>query len=415
MSHTALPDTERVAELLRTRSAAMAEASMRRFQREIPGYALIDDPSLVDDVVAHVREHHGALGAVVTSGQAPTAEQLEFIRPHASLRARRGVPLADFMHAFRLGHLVVWENVLELAEEDEDGMRAALDFAGQLLTYIDHASTHAAEAYIEAQQLLVAEGDRVRRDLLEDLLAGREPTGGARQAAARAAGLQTGTSCVVIVGTPVSEPADALALRRAAARIAKELGGPLPPLAVARRDEAVIVCALVDRDPTDLDGPLRRASVQLSTEGTSLALGASTAHAGASEIGVAYREARAAIECLPPTGGVLCLSNLRVSDFLTMRPDPTALRLVDSRIRKFLEEDAAGDHTLTKTVLEYAAADMNARIAAERLFIHVNTAYQRLDRIAAKTGLDMRRFADVQELLVAAKLLGGTAGGQDVT
>jgi sugar diacid utilization regulator len=48
---------------------------------------------------------------------------------------------------------------------------------------------------------------------------------------------------------------------------------------------------------------------------------------------------------------------------------------------------------------------MNARVAAERLFIHVNTAYQRLDRIAERTGLDMRRFADVQELLAAVRLL----------
>ncbi len=413
MSHTTLPATERVAELLRARSAEMAEESMRRFRREIPGYSTIDDPTLVGDVVAHVREHHAAIRAMLISGEPTTAEQLEFIRPHASLRARRGVALADFMHAFRLGHLVVWETVLESAEEDELGMRAALDFAGQLMSYMDHASTHAAEAYLEAQQLLVAEGDRVRRDLLEDLLAGREPAAGPRQVAARTAGLGGDKSCVVIVATPVVEPRDDLALRRAASRIARELGGPLPALAVARQNEAVVVCALSDRDPRGLTGPLQEAWRQLAREGTMLAIGASTAHPGASTIGVAYRDARAAIERLPREGGVLSLSDVRVSEFVSMRPDETALRVIDPNIRQFLEEDAAREGTLTSTLLEYANADMNARVAAKRLYIHVNTAYQRLDRIAERTGLDMRRFADVQELLVAVRLLSAAreAGG----
>lgn len=403
MIQVLLPAMERVAERLRANSASMAEESVKRFRREIPGYAEIDDRALLDDVADHVREHHAAIAAVLTSGEQASARQLEFIRPHAALRARRGVPLADFMHAFRIGHLVVWESVLELAE-DVEGMRTALDVVGTLITYIDHASTNAAEAYLEAQQLLVAEGERVRRDLLEELLAGREPSPGPRQAAARAAGIAPGAACVVIVGTPVAEPTDELALRVAASRISKALGGPVPALAVARQDEVVVIWALAERD-RELTEPLERARQQLLREGTSLAIGASIAPSGAGAIGIAYRDALAAIERLPPEGGVLSLSSVRLSDFLTMRPDETALRLVDPRIRQFLDDDAARNGTLTNTLLQYADADMNARVAADRLFIHVNTAYQRLDRIAERTGLDMRRFADVQELLASARLL----------
>jgi PucR C-terminal helix-turn-helix domain/GGDEF-like domain len=405
MSHTALPAGERVAELLLSRSTLIAEESVRRYRAEIPGYAEIEDPQLIADVQAHTREHHALLGSVLATGEQPTADQLAFVRPHALLRARRGVRLADFMHAFRIGHLVVWENIRELADEDEAGARVALDVVGPLMSYIDHASTHAAEAYLEAQQLLVAEGDRVRRDLLEDLIAGREPSPGPRQAAALGAGVAPGTACVVIVATPVAEPSDELALRLAASRIAKELGGSLPALAVARHDEAVVVCALSERDPGDLDGPLECARTQLLREGTPLAIGASTASGDPGSIGIAYRDALAAIERLPPEGGVLSLASVRVSDFLTMRPDETALRLAGPRVRRFLEEDATRNGTLTNTLLEYADADMNARVAAERLSIHVNTAYQRLDRIAERTGLDMRRFADVQELLAATRLV----------
>lgn len=74
------------------------------------------------------------------------------------------------------------------------------------MEFIDQASTHAVQAYLEAQQLLLAEGDRVRRDLLEDLLAGRPPAAGPRLTAARAAGLASDERCMLIVAVPVAAP-----------------------------------------------------------------------------------------------------------------------------------------------------------------------------------------------------------------
>ena len=50
----------------------------------------------------------------------------------------------------------------------------------------------------------------------------------------------------------------------------------------------------------------------------------------------------------------------------------------------------------------------HAAYAARQLHLHVNTAYYRLDRIAERTGCDLRRFADVMELLIAVRLLGAT-------
>jgi DNA-binding PucR family transcriptional regulator len=70
-----------------------------------------------------------------------------------------------------------------------------------------------------------------------------------------------------------------------------------------------------------------------------------------------------------------------------------------------VEEDAAGGGALTGTLLVYAAANLNAKVTAERLYIHVNTAHHRLSRIEEKTGCDLRDLADVQELLIAIKLL----------
>jgi len=75
-------------------------------------------------------------------------------------------------------------------------------------------------------------------------------------------------------------------------------------------------------------------------------------------------------------------------------------------VRRFVEEDTAAGGALITTLVEFAASDLNAVAAAERLHMHVNTAYYRLDRIAERTGCDVRRLADVMELLIAVRLLG---------
>jgi hypothetical protein len=57
----------------------------------IPVYSVIDDPALLADVTEHVAENHDALRATLLRGHPATSDDLEFIRPHAVLRVRRGV------------------------------------------------------------------------------------------------------------------------------------------------------------------------------------------------------------------------------------------------------------------------------------------------------------------------------------
>jgi sugar diacid utilization regulator len=73
-------------------------------------------------------------------------------------------------------------------------------------------------------------------------------------------------------------------------------------------------------------------------------------------------------------------------------------------VRRFVVEDATAGGALIATLAAYAEADLNAKVAAERLHLHVNTAYYRLERIADRTGYDLRRLADVVELLIAIRL-----------
>jgi sugar diacid utilization regulator len=78
-------------------------------------------------------------------------------------------------------------------------------------------------------------------------------------------------------------------------------------------------------------------------------------------------------------------------------------------VRAFLDEDRARGGALIATVRAFADADLNLRVAAERLQVHPNTAQYRLRRVQERSGRNPRRIADLLDLLVAMTLDDGAA------
>jgi sugar diacid utilization regulator len=92
---------------------------------------------------------------------------------------------------------------------------------------------------------------------------------------------------------------------------------------------------------------------------------------------------------------------VRVPDLAQRRGCAAAAAAGDRALRR---RDHEHGGQLIDTLLAYAESDLNANAAAERLLIHVNTAHYRLGRIEEKTGCDLRRLADVIDLLIAVRL-----------
>jgi DNA-binding PucR family transcriptional regulator len=174
-------------------------------------------------------------------------------------------------------------------------------------------------------------------------------------------------------------------------------------LVVVRQHEIVIVRS-VSKGPVDLVRPLLPAARKLQRQGFRLSIGGSAVHDGPAGLRDAYAEASAAVELSRARGGVFVLAELRAFDYLTLTADRTAERLVAPGIRTFASDDSSNGGVFAETLRAYVAADLNAKAAAERLMIHVNTVHYRLGRIAEKTNCDLRKLADVVDVLLAVQM-----------
>jgi sugar diacid utilization regulator len=374
-----------------------------RIRTEIPEYRTITDPAFVADVRAHVALHHEAMVRAVAAGRPPGRDELSFMRTRATRRVGR-IPLAAFMQAFRIYQEEFWD-ALQAHADTEAARTSAMQAAGTIIRYINLAAAEAADVYLEAEHLLQAQGERVRRDLLEDLLARRPPAPGPKLSAARAAGLVPPTACLLIAAQPLDPPHDERRLRSVAVALTRAVGSAVAPLAVVRHDEVVVVAA-ADRPIEALIEGLETAQDQLVDEGIPLAIGVSTVQDGLDRMPEAYEEAVSALERVRGSGGVIALPALSAFDCLALFGAETARRRIPPRVRQFVLDDLAEDRVLTTTLLEYIASDFNTKVAAERLFVHPNTARYRLGKIEERTGCDLRHVADVLDLLIALRVHG---------
>jgi hypothetical protein len=392
---------ERIAAALRTRRDEIVDRGVEQIWSEIPAYGKVRDRRLRDDVRRHVDAHHDLIIRSIAEGRPPDRDDLGFMRAIAARRVGR-VPLGDFMHAFRIYHEVVWGALLDGASDEE--LRAALlESAGTLMRYINVAASEAGQAYVEAEQLAVAHGDRVRRDLLDDLLAGKPPAPGPKLLAAHEAGLHLPVPSVVIVAAPLVPPEDEHTLRAVELALARAVGSALRPLTVTRQDELVLI-ARVEREISDLVEDLRAVQMRLAGEGTTLAIGVSAVQTGLERTAHAYAEAHAALERARSGGGVVALPVLSAFDCLTLFGRETARGRIPESVRQFVAEDIGEGRILTSTLLEYVASDFNAKLTAERLFVHPNTARYRLGKIEERTGCNLRSVSDVLDLLIAVRV-----------
>ena len=402
------PLVARIVERVRSSLPTTVHRSVSRTWREVPAYSGSPDKSLAADLAAHTETVFAAALNSLLDDRRATGEDFPITASQARRRLRQGVTLPDFLTGFRIGQETLWEAIVEAANPEQETRDAALHIAIHVMNVIEVGSSVGAVAYMKTQQQELAEDDRVRRDLMEDLLSGRELAPGPRTDLADVSDLTATSRVLVTTAVPETPLRDDQRLREVVSTLRSVFDVGRRSLAVVRQDHIVAVTPVITDESGTL-ADLEEAHRNLSRHDIHLCVGTSTVHQGLSEVPDAYREAVLARESLAGISGVRSLHALKPLDYLITRADSVAHRLIPPKLRTFIEDDLAGDGALIATLQEYAASDLNAKVAANRLHVHVNTAYYRLDAIAERTGCNVRSFSDLEEILIAIRLLSAHA------
>ncbi len=398
------PAIERIVERVRAGLPETIERSVSATFRDVPAYPASPAPTLRANLRAHTETVFDAVLNSISEGRPASRADFPITAEHAILRVRAGIALSDFLQGFRIGQVSLWEAIVEAANPERATRDAAVDLAINVMHVIEVGSSMAAEAYMEAQQADVAEGDRLSRDVVDDLVAGRTVTPGPKAELVFRAGLGESTPVVVAVGVVAAPLPDDTRLREVLSTVRSLLGSGERGIATIRQDDVVGVVPSLGSG-SELVSLIERAQRILAARGIDIGVGLSTVHPGVRGVPEAHREAVIAHRSLAGRPGVCPLSALGPLDYLTLVADDTAPRLVRPEVRTLVEDDTRAGGALLETLRVYAESDLNAKIAAERLHVHVNTAYYRIDQIAERTGCDPRRFTDLQELLIGMRLL----------
>jgi hypothetical protein len=391
----------RILSTLLGRIDGLTAAGVAAIRAEIPAYGAERDERFLADLASQVRLVYSTGLSAMLQERPLASEDIAFVRGAAMRRAEVGFGLEDYLAAFRVGQVTLWEAMVACGAETPEGREAALTLAAPLLRLINFASTHAGQGYVEYRQLAVAEADRERRDLLELLLAGELPAHGPLNALAKTHGIGFDTSLLVVAAAAVG-PAVSPEVTQAAGIAIARAGLSESTLVVVRQGEIVAVPTVAE--PAGLCTRIDALQARLAEQGTALAIGVSTIASGVAELSRAYAEARAARRCLAGDAGVIAIPQLTPFEYVVLRADETAHRVVDAKLGAFLDDDLSRGGVLSSTVQAFARADLNLRAAAKALHVHPNTAQYRLRRIEERTGRNPRRIADLLDLLVAIAL-----------
>ncbi len=378
--------------------------------RTLGAELLQDVPELADRLVEWIRSESASYG----SSAAVTAEDLrrscadnltetlrrlagqELENPEAPVatgrrRAEQGFPLAEVLHAFRLGGRVIWDELVARARRaGPDATDALVDTAASLWELIDDYSVVVATAYQERMAEL-SRLDAERRSLVVDaVLAGLAAENPSLPEAAAALGLPLHGSFVLVS----VDPAGAEPVERAVMDELRGRGGT--GVFRLRTGRYLGVLSL---GPTVTPAGLRAA-----LEGVATArVGLSPAYAELTGTPEALRLADIARGCLPAgTKGVVLYEDHPVRALLVSDAD-TGWRTARIVLEPVLALDPEARALLLETLRVWFAAGGSAAEAAKALYCHRNTVRNRLQRLEELTGRSLEDPRGLAELFMASE------------
>ncbi|WP_439676563.1 PucR family transcriptional regulator [Embleya sp. MST-111070] len=378
-------------------------ALLRRAARALPGRL----PELTDRLVAELQELEPAYVAggvppdelwqsthealrVAVGALAVWPRELEGSRwasgRLARRRAEQGVPLEALLHAYRLGGVMLWQTLVEVAAEQEpDEVRLLVHVATDVWNFVDRHASAIADEYRRVQSELTNRHDERVHALLDTLLDGRAPEADLAAAAGVLDLPERGRYAVVAVRHPLPGTGVHDAPRRAAPN-----GVRVVWRARAEGEFAVVLLGTSGLDEiAETFGPVAGSRTGISPIVDGLAA-----------LGRARRLAEIALRTCTADGECARLDERLPAALVASQPD-LARDLAARVLGPILALDAVDRDLLLGTFGAWLDSGGSAVRAGRRLFCHRNTVLNRLRRMEQLTGRELGLPRDLVELALA--------------
>ncbi|MFD0067487.1 PucR family transcriptional regulator [Streptomyces sp. NPDC056690] len=393
-----------MAAALQSRLPELGERMALRIRSNVDAY---NDESLIslDSLCRSCAANADFVLAHLHRGGTPDASSA---RETGQARAEQGVPLADTLHAYRIGSELLWTEILAEAQmHPEVSDDLLVSESAEFWPLSGLFAEAVAVAYRETAAELTSRGQARRSALVEALFTGifAERT---LWEAARELGLPEHGPYAVAVAEACASGEEPLAGTEAALRQAT-----LPSAWRLLPDQQLALIALptATAESTCLR-ILRR---------TRARVGLSPCFRSLRETPQALRFARLALAGLQGTGPGLARFDDNPLGMVVSAAPAEAAHLVEVVLQPVLDLPAAERSRLLRTLEHWFAAAGSAAVAAQSLFVHPNTVRYRLRRVEELTGRslsDPRVTADIGAALLAVRNRRGgdgcqAAGGAD--
>jgi len=401
------PAIHQVARDIETQIDAIAKGTAAVIGGGIDEYQAETINSLLGEVEAIVRVNLHLFVKIILEETLPVPQELTFVSELVTVRVKQGLSMESILQAYRIGHRVSWEAVLRMAARQEESERIAQAMVRPSMNFIDVLVITIASTYLRASQSSEADREADARTVVEAILSGEKPEPVFPGSQAWMRRLSEGPGFLVVRGQVGDTIGNAQPIRRIAATIGQ--------LGVSRGRSAVIIpfeqglIGFLEIDTEGVDPVCEHLiSVHASIEaeaGRQVFLGVGLRCQEVGDAPRGLREAEEALEMTRPDRPVIALSQTPVFLHLMGQTHPTIESVVAERMKELTAVDRRLAGELSRTVLAYAKANQNARVAAESLHCHVNTVKNRVRKIKELTGLDPNNFENLVDLVTAQEIL----------
>jgi hypothetical protein len=379
-----------IAEAVAARLPDLVDRVVRRISAEFEFYGKGDVVSR-QDLRESVRGNLASLIDQLTTDQPP---DLSVARATGRQRAQQGAPLADILHAYRIGFTELWGAIVDEARRSpRPPFELLVDAASRVWWLIGEYTQELTVAYREAAAELLLAGARERSALVEALFTGGVPDQDTLWEAAKLLRLPwDGLFVVVAIETP--------GLGREGFPEAEAVlaGRGIGSAWLLHPDMQTGVVSLRHQDTASL-------LLDLLEHGVRTRAGLSPTYHSLGDTPRALHYARLVQRSLPPGAPAVAQFEETPLRVLAAAAPDAAGELARSVLGPVLDLPTQDRSTLLETLRAWFDAGGSAAETGKRIYCHPNTVRYRLRRLQEHTGRSLDDPTGAAELLAALEAL----------